>query len=107
MSTMLRPKLSAARYVAGQRHKFTVTEFNHMGDMGLLEGLRAYLIDGEIRENGPMDPPHATSTDAQSTAAAKRARPSETRTSRERARLRSIGRSMESRPIIPRHQTAG
>jgi Uma2 family endonuclease len=36
-----------------------VTEFNRMGDMGWFEGKRAFLLDGEILENGPMDPPHA------------------------------------------------
>jgi Uma2 family endonuclease len=30
-----------------------------MGDMGWFEGRRAFLIDGVILENGPMDPPHA------------------------------------------------
>jgi Uma2 family endonuclease len=35
-----------------------VTEFNHMGDMGWFEGRRAYLLDGVIWEDGPMDLPH-------------------------------------------------
>jgi Uma2 family endonuclease len=39
--------------------RFTVTEFNHMGDMGWFENRRAFLLDGVILEQGPMDPPHA------------------------------------------------
>jgi Uma2 family endonuclease len=40
-------------------HRWTVTEFNRMGDMGWFEGKRAFLLDGVIMEQGPMDPPHA------------------------------------------------
>jgi Uma2 family endonuclease len=40
-------------------HRWTVTEFNRMGDMGWFEGKRAFLLDGVILEQGPMDPPHA------------------------------------------------
>ncbi|MBA4062309.1 MAG: Uma2 family endonuclease [Isosphaera sp.] len=42
-----------------QPHKWTVTEFNRMGDMGWFEGRRAFLLDGVILEQGPTDPPHA------------------------------------------------
>ncbi|MBY0458329.1 MAG: Uma2 family endonuclease [Gemmataceae bacterium] len=42
------------------RTRWTVTEFNQMGDMGWFEGKRAFLLDGVIMEQGPMDPPHAT-----------------------------------------------
>src|SRR4051812_7643474 len=42
-----------------QPHLWTVTEFNRMGDMGWFEGRRAFLLDGVILENGPMDTPHA------------------------------------------------
>ena len=31
-----------------------------MGDMGWFEGKRAFLLDGIILEQGPMEPPHAT-----------------------------------------------
>jgi Uma2 family endonuclease len=41
-----------------QPHKWTVTEFNHMGDMGWFEGRGAFLLDGVILENGPMKLPH-------------------------------------------------
>ena len=39
--------------------KWTVVEFNHMGDMGWFEGRRAYLLDGVIWEDGPMNLPHS------------------------------------------------
>lgn len=39
--------------------RWTVAEFNRMGDMGWFEGKRAFLLDGVIMEQGPMDPPHA------------------------------------------------
>ncbi len=39
--------------------RWTVTEFNHMGDMGWFEGKRPFLLDGVIMEQGPMNPPHA------------------------------------------------
>lgn len=41
------------------RTRWTVEQFNHMGDLGWFEGRRAFLLDGVILENGPMDPPHA------------------------------------------------
>ncbi len=40
--------------------RWTVTEFNQMGDMGWFEGKRAFLLDGVIMEQGPMGPSHAT-----------------------------------------------
>jgi Uma2 family endonuclease len=42
-----------------QPHRWTTTEFNHMGEQGWFEGRRAYLLDGVVLEQGPMDPPHA------------------------------------------------
>jgi Uma2 family endonuclease len=39
--------------------QWTVEQFNHMGDMGWFEGRRAFLLDGVIWEQGPMDTPHA------------------------------------------------
>ena len=42
------------------RTRWTVTQFNRMGDMGWFEGRRAFLLDGVILENGPMNAPHAT-----------------------------------------------
>src|SRR5262245_48032979 len=40
--------------------RWTVEQFNHMGDMGWFEGRRAFLLDGVIWEQGPMNPPHAS-----------------------------------------------
>ncbi|MBA4191675.1 MAG: Uma2 family endonuclease [Planctomycetaceae bacterium] len=42
-----------------QPRKWTVTEFDHLGELGCFEGRRAFLLDGVILEQGPMDPPHA------------------------------------------------
>jgi Uma2 family endonuclease len=42
-----------------QPHRWTAVEFNHMGDLGWFEGHRAFLLDGVVLENGPMDTPHA------------------------------------------------
>lgn len=39
--------------------RWTVEQFNHMGDLGWFEGRRPFLIDGVIWEQGPMDTPHA------------------------------------------------
>jgi Uma2 family endonuclease len=42
-----------------QPHRWTTTEFNHLGELGWFEGRRAFLLDGVILEQGPMDSPHA------------------------------------------------
>jgi Uma2 family endonuclease len=48
-----------ARPSAGPRAKvWTVDEFHRFGDLGAFEGRRAMLIDGQIIEEGPMNPPH-------------------------------------------------
>jgi Uma2 family endonuclease len=39
--------------------RWTVEQFNHMGDLGWFEGRRPFLLDGVIWEQGPMDTPHA------------------------------------------------
>jgi Uma2 family endonuclease len=41
--------------------RWTVEQFNHMGNLGWFEGRRPFLIDGVIWEQGPMDTPHAVS----------------------------------------------
>ena len=44
------------------RHLFTVDDFAHMGEAGILaEDDRVELIDGEIREMTPIGPPHYAS----------------------------------------------
>lgn len=45
--------------VVPQVRKWTATEFDHLGELGCFEGRRAFLLDGVILEQGPMDPPHA------------------------------------------------
>jgi Uma2 family endonuclease len=39
--------------------RWTVEQFNYLGDLGAFEGRRAWLHDGVIVEEGPMNPPHA------------------------------------------------
>jgi Uma2 family endonuclease len=39
--------------------RWTLALFHRFGDMGCFEGRRAKLIDGQLIEEGPMDPPHA------------------------------------------------
>src|SRR5579872_4732920 len=51
--------LPPVRSTRPQPHRWTTAEFNHMGEMGWFEGRRAFLLDGVILEQGPMDPPHA------------------------------------------------
>jgi Uma2 family endonuclease len=38
---------------------WTVEQFHYLGDLGMFEGRRAWLVDGVIVEEGPMNPPHA------------------------------------------------
>ena len=52
--------LLAVKFQTGpQPRLWTVGEFHQLGDLGLLEGRRAVLLDGVILEQGPMNPPHA------------------------------------------------
>jgi Uma2 family endonuclease len=37
---------------------WTVPQFHYLGDLGCFEGRRAWLINGVIIEEGPMNPPH-------------------------------------------------
>jgi Uma2 family endonuclease len=51
---------SSQAMLAGPRPLlWTCAKFHRIGDMGMLEGRRAMLIDGVILEEGPMNPPHA------------------------------------------------
>lgn len=61
MSAVLTPPQppTAAPAAAPQPKLWTVDEFNDLGDRGLFAGRRAYLIDGVIWEQGPMNEPHA------------------------------------------------
>lgn len=45
--------------VMPQPRKWTVTEFDHLGSLGCFTGRRAFLLNGIILEQGPMEPPHA------------------------------------------------
>jgi Uma2 family endonuclease len=38
---------------------WTVDQFHALGDLGCFEGRRAWLMNGVIIEEGPMNPPHA------------------------------------------------
>lgn len=38
--------------------RWTVDQFHYLGDLGMFEGRRAWLVDGVIVEEGPMNPPH-------------------------------------------------
>jgi Uma2 family endonuclease len=37
---------------------WTVDQFHYLGDLGMFEGRRAWLVNGVIVEEGPMNPPH-------------------------------------------------
>jgi Uma2 family endonuclease len=37
---------------------WTVDQFHYLGDLGMFEGRRAWLVNGTIVEEGPMNPPH-------------------------------------------------
>src|SRR3954470_15932689 len=37
---------------------WSVAQFHYLGDLGMFEGRRAWLVDGVIVEEGPMNPPH-------------------------------------------------
>ncbi len=59
MTALLNLPATAPAGTGPRRKVWTVTEFHRFGDLGLFEGLRAKLIDGDIIEEGPMNPPHA------------------------------------------------
>jgi Uma2 family endonuclease len=44
--------------VVPQPRKWTVAEFDRLGALGCFTGRRAFLLDGVILEQGPMEPPH-------------------------------------------------
>lgn len=59
-ATITPPPAITPTYPRPLSQRWTVTEFNHMGDMGWFEGKRAFLLDGVIMEQGPMNPLHAS-----------------------------------------------
>ncbi len=60
MSAVLTPPRPAPTAPAGPRaFRWTLALFHRLGDLGCFEGRRAKLIDGQLIEEGPMDPPHA------------------------------------------------
>jgi Uma2 family endonuclease len=57
--TLLSPPPWQPSNVIPQPRKWTVAEFDSLGALGCFTGRRAYLLDGVILEQGPMEPPHA------------------------------------------------
>jgi Uma2 family endonuclease len=58
MMTATLPPPKVVKATPRPKH-WTCDEFHRFGDLGAFEGRRAMLIDGEILEEGPMNPPHA------------------------------------------------
>jgi len=59
MTVLLTPPPLAPLSVGPRPFRWTLALFHRFGDMGCFEGRRAKLIDGQLIEEGPMDPPHA------------------------------------------------
>lgn len=59
MSAVITPPPWQPSPVLPRPRRWTAVEFDELGSLGCFEGRRAYLIDGVIWEQGPMDPPHA------------------------------------------------
>lgn len=57
--TVPAPLQSQSVPVGPQPKKWTAVEFDTLGTQGFLAGRRAFLLNGVIWEQGPMDPPHA------------------------------------------------
>lgn len=58
-NALLTPPPWTPSSVTPQPRKWTAKEFDYLGSLGCFEGRRAFLLDGVILEQGPMDPPHA------------------------------------------------
>jgi Uma2 family endonuclease len=58
-STITPPPMRAVSAPPRKKPKWSVEEFHRVRATGIWEGLRTYLIHGEIWEQGPMNPPHA------------------------------------------------
>ncbi|MBA4065801.1 MAG: Uma2 family endonuclease [Isosphaera sp.] len=59
MSALTLPTPPAPARVGPQPRRWTAVEFDTLGTHGFFDGRRAFLLDGVIWEQGPMDPPHA------------------------------------------------
>ena len=58
-STITPPPMRAVSTPPRKKPKWSVEEFHRIRATGIWDGLRTYLIHGEIWEQGPMNPPHA------------------------------------------------
>ena len=56
------PAAAAAAPPFPRPYLWSAAAFNDAGDRGAFAGRRAFLIDGVILEQGPMNPPHAMAT---------------------------------------------
>jgi len=45
-----------------QAKRWTCREYHRLGEQGVFEGTRTFLIDGEIYQMAPGEPPHSTSS---------------------------------------------
>lgn len=62
-STIAPPPMRAVAMPPRKKPKWSVEEFHRIRATGIWDGLRTYLIRGEIWEQGPMTPPHANYVD--------------------------------------------
>ncbi len=58
-STFTPPPVRAVSLPPRKKSKWSVDEFHRVRATGVWDGLRTYLIRGEIWEQGEMNPPHA------------------------------------------------
>ena len=58
-STFTPPPVRAVSLPPRKKSKWSVEEFHRVRATGVWDGLRTYLIRGEIWEQGEMNPPHA------------------------------------------------
>ncbi len=62
-STFTPPPVRAVSLPPRKKSKWSVEEFHRVRATGVWDGLRTYLIRGEIWEQGEMNPPHANFLD--------------------------------------------
>src|SRR4051812_15211669 len=68
MPTTLQPPSPVTPSIGARPLRWTATEFNNLGELGLLTGRRAFLLDGVIWEQGAMNHPHADALEVMSDA---------------------------------------